>query len=145
MSPSPVEVTMFLSLSMVLTCLAAPTLNDGLRAHLEPYPLHRVESTAGVVTKVPTTPSPSLRLASERATIPSSGPRMRSARAQLTGPKNFGPATKGMLVAAGIVAGAYAGTYLGLAMDDTGDGGPGLIGMPIGAALGGLIAWQLVR
>jgi hypothetical protein len=70
---------------------------------------------------------------------------MRSARVQLRGPQNFGPATKGMLVAAGIVAGAYAGTYLGLAMDDTADGCPGLIGTPIGAALGGLIAWQLVR
>ena len=46
-----------------------------------------------------------------------------------------------MIVLAGVIAGCYAGAYLGEAMEENG----GFPGMTIGAAVGGLMAWTLVR
>jgi hypothetical protein len=50
-------------------------------------------------------------------------------------------ATKAMLVLAGVIGGCYAGAHLGEAMEENG----GFPGMTIGAALGGWIAWTLVK
>ena len=46
-----------------------------------------------------------------------------------------------MLVFAGVIAGCYVGAHLGEAMEENG----GFPGMTIGAGLGGLIAWTLVK
>jgi hypothetical protein len=55
-------------------------------------------------------------------------------------------ADKVMLVLAGAVVGCYAGAYLGAAIDDSPDDmGAVVFGVPIGAAVGGMIVWNLVK
>jgi len=90
--------------------------------------------------------SPSLRLASERASILSVSALSRAPRAQMPLLKGSGRnSSKGMLICAGVVAGLYAGAAIGAAMDDRPDKTLGLIGAPIGGVVGGLFVWKLVK
>ena len=86
-----------------------------------------------------------LERALQHISIPPSPFRAQNRRAQVgfTRGSSTG-ATKAMLVLIGAVGGMYAGAYLGDAMDDSEDGG-GLVGIPIGAVIGGFAAWTLVR
>jgi hypothetical protein len=88
-----------------------------------------------------------LRLALQRVSIPPASTRSQARRAQVA--LRTGVGTKAdtvMLVLAGAVVGCYAGTYLGAAIDDSpADMGALVFGMPIGAAVGGLIVWNLVK
>lgn len=67
--------------------------------------------------------------------LPQKGAQVALPRGARTG------ATKAMLVFAGVIAGCYVGAHLGEAMEENG----GFPGMTIGAGLGGLIAWTLVK
>ena len=83
-----------------------------------------------------------LHLALQRVSLPTSSSSPQQHRAQVSRPGRGGTAaTKGMIVLAGGIAGCYAGAYLGEAMEENG----GFPGMTIGAAVGGLMAWTLVR
>ena len=89
--------------------------------------------------------SPSLRLSSGRQTLLAQ--RVSAATAspiRLSRPPGRN-VSKAMLICAGVVAGFYAGGTIGAAVDDHPDKGLGLLGMPIGGAIGGLVVWKLVR
>lgn len=44
-----------------------------------------------------------------------------------------------------VAAGMYAEAHLASAMDDSAEHNGGLLGIPIGGAVGGMIVWRLVR
>lgn len=116
-----------------------------------PNPLIRSSSPAAIVTVAPredltTGASQALRVALRRARIPSLSTPSYARRTQIGLPSSAASkTTKGVLILAGVIAGCYAGGHLGAAMDDSPDDGAAFVGMPIGAALGGWIVWNLVR
>jgi hypothetical protein len=125
----------------------------GLLALTVCWPSTAVRADDGT-DRVRTTPQGSLQKAI-RESIPlltrdPRGPAGATRRAQgsygrIT--KRMNTSTRGALIAAGMVGGMYAGAYIGAALegdcrcDDPGLQGA-LIGLPIGAALGGIgMAW----
>jgi hypothetical protein len=134
---------MLAAVPIVLACHAVqPCQAPALATHAlvrSASPAAIVNSTQPRVDLSTDTPRP-LHLALQRVTP--AAPVRSVQRAQVTRPGRAGTAaTKGMLVFAGMIAGCYVGAYLGEAMEENG----GFVGMPIGAAIGGLVAWALVR
>lgn len=112
----------------------------------------RTASPAAIVTHVPSrelrtvSALPFTRVSVDGLPMPSVSKMSwaRSAQPPLTmQPRR--PTSKAMYMCALAVAGAYAGAYLGVAMEADGYELRGvMIGMPVGAALGGLLGWKLV-
>jgi hypothetical protein len=131
---------MLTALPIVLACHAlqpcqAPSIAD--------HELVRSVSPAAIVTHAPGElltgdARQSLRSALRRVTIPSARTRRAQAARPQSGRTTY---SKTMLVVLGVMAGCYAGAYLGEAMEENG----WFPGMTIGAAAGGLMAWMLVR
>ena len=140
---------MLTALPLVLVCFG---LQPGPSQAASPNRLVRSSSPAAIVSSA--LPSEARGLSDSRPlhdalqrarVLPASGHSMKT-RAQVgLRAQRMTTADKAMLVLAGAVAGLYAGAALGEAVDDSGDGGTGLIGAPIGAAIGGWAVWNLVR
>ena len=120
--------------SFVMTLAGGPCVSDTVPAMASV----RFCSPAGVAHG-------SIRRAVRRLPVPPQTRLVRSSPSQLSMQPKFGGASKAMLVCAGVVAGMYAGAHIGAATSDDGDGNGGVIGIPIGGALGGLMVWRLVR
>ena len=135
---------MLSALPVFLACLGAQPCDP---ATVVPGQLVRSSSPAAIVShgsppgELTSDAARAFHLAIRRVSIPSVT-RRTERRAQVALPRG-GRTTvsKAMLVVLGVFAGCYAGAYLGEAMEENG----GLLGMPIGAAAGGLIAWTLVK
>ena len=139
---------MMIATPIVLACLGLQPCQPGIT-----LPDRFVPSPSPGVTAILTRPredrgghkAQPIERALQHFNIPPSQLRAQNRRAQVGFARGSSTgATKAMLVLIGAVAGMYAGAYLGDAMDDSEDGG-GLVGIPIGAAIGGFAAWTLVR
>ena len=135
---------MLTALPVVLACLGAQPC---LPATTAPGQLVRSSSPAAIVSharppeELTADTARAFHLAIRRVSIPSVT-RRTEPRAQVALPRaGRTTVSKAMLVVLGVFAGCYAGAYLGEAMEENG----GFLGMPIGAAAGGWIAWILVR
>jgi hypothetical protein len=139
------EVAMLTALPIVIACHALqPCQTPAIVSH----ELVRSASPAAIVSRVQPRQTltgdigqsshPAVQdVAVGMATTPSRVRRAQAPRPQ-AGRTTF---NKAMAVFAGVIAGCYAGGYLGGAMEENG----GLVGMPIGAAIGGVMVWTLVR
>ena len=136
---------MLAALPLVLACYGAQPCQPAIAA---PTQLVRSASPAAITTHTPPREAltgdtgQSLQTALQRVSITSATTASPSRRAQAARPQS-GRTTynKAMFVFLGVLAGCYAGAYFGEAMEEN----AGLVGMPIGAAVGGTMAWILVR
>ena len=140
---------MVIGMPMLVACLGVQPCQPGTSPTNH---LIRSTSPAAIVTPThareaaTTDRSRPLQLALRRVSIPSASMRSSARRSQVTRHMGHHPnTTKVMLVLIGAVAGCYAGAHLGAAVDDSPDDELAFVGMPVGAAMGGLIAWMLVR
>jgi hypothetical protein len=136
---------MLTALPIVLACHA---LQPCQPAPLAPQQLVRSASPAAIVTRaqpreaLTADTGRAFQHAVQRFSTPSATARSRARSGQASAAQR-GRTTynKALLVFAGVLAGCYAGGYIGESMEEN----AGFVGMMVGAAAGGLIAWTLVR